>query len=90
MVSPSGDNESVSVSQAVSIYRANLAEGKSLTAPREALSQAAWIQVAKGSVLLEENTLHTGDGIGLNSSQLAQITANEDSELYWFSVPESL
>jgi quercetin 2,3-dioxygenase len=86
IVSPNGENGSVTIHQQVSIYAANLTSDKALDVMLMQ-NRCAYLQVAKGEVLLDGNTLQAGDAAMLETADLFKLTARTASELILFDLP---
>ena len=61
LASPDGGNGSLTIHQDVRVYAATLTDGAQVALDL-APGRHAWVQVAKGSVELNGNTLSEGDG----------------------------
>ena len=85
IVSSNGHQGTVAIHQDVTIYAANLVQGKVLDI---ALMQnrCAYLQVAKGGVLLDGEVLSAGDAAKLDAGNY-QLTASKDVELVLFDLP---
>lgn len=80
---------SVKIHQAIDLYAAVLADGRSI---EHALSagRVAWIQVACGSVLLNGEALTAGDGAAIDRAEkLTLASTSEDAEILLFDMAES-
>jgi redox-sensitive bicupin YhaK (pirin superfamily) len=64
---------SVKINQDASIHAALLEEGKSATYTLDR-GRYGWIQVARGSVILNGNTLNAGDGAGISDEPEITLT----------------
>ncbi len=49
-------------------------------------SRTAWLHVVKGRILLQDQSLRTGDGVGLVDEPTASFTAQEPSEILLFDL----
>jgi redox-sensitive bicupin YhaK (pirin superfamily) len=81
-----GRDDSITIHQNLDLYAAALQEGDTVTHPF-AHGRVAWLQVARGIVQLNEQTLTAGDGAAI--TQEAQITlegASNDSEVLLFDM----
>jgi redox-sensitive bicupin YhaK (pirin superfamily) len=86
IVSPNGEKGSVTIHQQVLIYAANLASDKALDITLMQ-NRCAYLQVAKGEVLLDGHTLLAGDAAMLETADLFKLTAITASELILFNLP---
>jgi len=85
IASPDGEEGSVSIRQDVRLYSALLAPGQTV---RHALAPGrhAWVQVARGAVRLDGQTLHAGDGAAISEEQAITLTADAPSEILLFDL----
>jgi quercetin 2,3-dioxygenase len=86
IVSPDGREGSLRMHQDASIYLATLAPDKTVE-HHLALERYGWLQVLSGSVRLNDNTLHKGDGASLTDETLVTIQGVEPSEVMLFDLP---
>lgn len=81
-----GRDGSVTIHQDVSLYMASVAKGDRLTYNLEN-NRVAWLQVAKGAVLLNEQLLKAGDGAAITEeTKIAIAGKEEDSEILLFDL----
>ncbi len=75
----------VKINQDVDLYIANLESGKSV---KHALSSSrfAWVQVARGSVIVNQAPLEEGDGAAVSAEENLFITAKDNSEILLFDL----
>ena len=85
IVSPNGDDGSVKIHQDAKIYASVLDEGREV-AHTLANGRSAWLQVAAGSVTLNEAELKPGDGAAVSQESNLHITAQESSEILLFDL----
>jgi len=85
VASEDGRDASVTIHQDARLYAAILGAG---AAVEHTLSQNryAWLQVARGSVKLNESDLKQGDGGAVNSETDLQIVAQEPAEILLFDL----
>lgn len=86
IVSPNGHDGSIKIHQNASIYASLLAQGNTLTILTNQ-DRCAYLQVAIGSVMLNEQILLAGDAVMIAQSACYEIIAQEDSELLLFDLP---
>lgn len=86
IVSPRGDKGSVKIHQDTMIYAANLAYGKTLEISLRQ-NRCAYLQVAKGEVLLDGQMLIAGDAAMLEDTGEFRVVAGKDAELILFDLP---
>lgn len=85
VASRDGRDGSVTVHQDVAMYVTILDAGKEVS---HTLSRGrhAWLQVARGAVTLNGETLKTGDGAAVSDESALSVTATEGSELVLFDL----
>lgn len=85
IASKKGSETSVSINQDVKIYRGqyNLGEGMSFDIPQ---NRHAWIQVVKGDLKVNDQTLAQGDGLGISDISKLEIKSLKDSEFLLFDL----
>ena len=80
--SPDGRDGSVTIHQDVNLYLGNLDRNQDnsdrLTYTIDS-NRAIWIQVTKGSVLLNDNTLEAGDGAAIVDETAIDLSAQNDT-----------
>jgi len=86
IASADGRDGSVEVHQDVSLFASLLAAGAEVN---HAMDQRryAWIQVARGSLSVNDENANQGDGLVVVGESSLQIRANEDAELLLFDLP---
>lgn len=80
VASPSGRDGSLSVGNETEIYVSLLAAGESVEHALAA-GRHAWVQVVRGSVMLNGRVLTAGDGAAASSESRVAITARSDAEI---------
>ncbi len=89
IASPNGEQGSVSIHADAKLRVAKLAPGESLPIPLPA-GRHAWLQMAKGSAVLNGNHLHPGDGAAITDETALTLTvpedASEESEVLLFDL----
>ncbi|MFM9939024.1 MAG: pirin family protein [Hyphomicrobiaceae bacterium] len=80
-----GRNGSVTIHQDVDLYATLLDKGKSV-AHAIATGRGGWVQVARGSVSLNGETLNEGDGVAVTISGLLHIEGLADAEVLLFDM----
>jgi hypothetical protein len=80
-----GREGSVTVHQDVTLYSALLGAGESV---HHALAPGrhAWVQVARGAVSVNGETVRAGDGVALSDERSLALEASEDAELLLFDL----
>jgi quercetin 2,3-dioxygenase len=85
VVSPEGSEGSVKINQDARIYASLLDEGREV-AHTLANGRSAWLQVAAGSVNLNDTALKQGDGAAVTKESAVRITAREPAEVLLFDL----
>ncbi|MGB2926355.1 MAG: pirin family protein [Limnothrix sp.] len=87
VASPDGHDGSVVIHQDASIYASILAKDASVTHLFEG-DRRAWIQVTKGSLTLNGETLKAGDGAGItNEKAITLVGQDSNTEFLLFDLP---
>lgn len=77
VASGGGDDDSVKINQDVRLYASILAKGETVS-HRFAENRYAWIQIVKGSLELNGETLDASDGAAVSEENSLEIKALED------------
>jgi quercetin 2,3-dioxygenase len=85
IVSPDGRDGSLTMHQDATIQLANLSTGAQL-AYRFAQQRGGWLQVLRGDVTANGNTLKTGDGLAIANEPNLVLTATMASEVMLFDL----
>jgi quercetin 2,3-dioxygenase len=85
IVSPDGREGSLSIRQNADIYASLLSSGKSLQVPLNA-ERYAWLQLARGSVIVNDETLQAGDAVSVQQEEALSIRALESAEFLLFDL----
>ena len=84
--SPDGRDGSVTIHQDANLYMAALSSSDRLTHNLQA-NRVAWLQVARGSILLNDRPLEAGDGAAIsNETQIAIAGQAQNSEILLFDL----
>ena len=86
VVSPDGEQGSLRIHQDARIYLATLDHDQTVEHSFK-LERHGWLQVLRGSVRLNDNTLHVGDGAAISDEQLITIQGVQPSEVMLFDLP---
>ena len=87
VASADGRDGSVSINQNASIYASLLANGESVTHQLEG-DRRAWIQITKGAVTVNGQTMKAGDGAGIEAEKsLTFIGQDSETEFLLFDLP---
>jgi redox-sensitive bicupin YhaK (pirin superfamily) len=85
VASPDGAGGSLSVHQDARLYAAVLDEGQSVTHPL-ADGRRAWVQVARGAVTVNGETLYAGDGAAIEQEASVTVAALSGAEVLLFDL----
>ena len=85
IVSPNGNEGSVKIHQDTNIYATVLDAGREVVQPLRS-NRHAWLQVAAGSVALNDVNLKQGDGAAISEEPSMKITAMESAEVLLFDL----
>ena len=84
---PKEGPDNVLLHQDASILVAKLKKGAAATHRLRSLRKA-WVQVARGSVMINGKTLHQGDGAGIGDEEMISLSApDEATEALIFDLP---
>ena len=85
VASPDAAEDSLTIHQDVRIFLADIAANKKIEHQLLSLRHA-WIQVLRGEVAINGQSLQTGDGIALSDEHKLQILGQSDSEIMLFDL----
>ena len=85
IVSPDGSDGSVKIHQDAKIYASLLDEREAVVHTLEN-GRSAWLQVAAGSVTLNDVALKQGDGAGVSGETSLRVAAHEPAEVLLFDL----
>lgn len=85
VASRGGSDGSVKINQDVSLY-ASLLDANQTVEHQLAENRHAWLQLVRGKIELNGETLNAGDGAAISDEKVLQITALEDSEFLLFDL----
>ena len=77
VASRGGDDGSVKINQDVALYSSILGSGDEVSHQLNE-NRHAWIQIVKGSLTLNDETLKAGDGAAISDEKILQIKSLED------------
>lgn len=86
IVSPTGDDGSLSINQDAKLFSALLDEGKEVSYEL-ATNRYGWVQVARGSVELNGTLLREGDGASISNENALKLIAKQPAEVLVFDLP---
>ena len=85
VASKDGREGSVVIYQDINLYVSVLSAGDSV-AFQTPPNRFAWLQVARGMVTLNDESLQEGDGVQINSSELLELTTESTAEILLFDL----
>ena len=85
IASPDGSDGSVKINQDAQVYASIIEPGATLTHDLKE-NRYAWLQVARGSVSVNDVELNQGDGAGINREDTLVISAKDRAELLLFDL----
>ncbi len=85
IASPDGADGSVTIGQDAKVYASLLDKAASLNFSLQN-GRAVWLQVISGSLTVSDNTVSTGDGIGIEDETEIAINANEASHFLLYDL----
>lgn len=85
LVSPDGRDRSLTIHQDAYLYATILSAGDRIQHPL-APDRHAWVQVVKGTVLVNDTPLETGDGAAIGQEEKVAIEATSDAEFILFDL----
>lgn len=80
-----GRDGSISIHQDADLYASLLSSGTSVEHPLAA-GRHAWVQVARGSIAVNGETLEAGDGAAISDERMLRLSAVRDAELLVFDL----
>jgi redox-sensitive bicupin YhaK (pirin superfamily) len=85
IASPEGGEGTLKVHQDINLYGAVLSTGDRIHHTLDT-HRKSWLQVARGEVILNQTTLHTGDGAAISNEPYLSLTATQDAEILLFDL----
>lgn len=82
---PEGSKAAVSIHQDANIYATNLTAGQQATFIIER-GRHAWLQVARGSLIVNGTTLHSGDAVATSRAAELHVTGIESTDALLFDL----
>jgi redox-sensitive bicupin YhaK (pirin superfamily) len=86
IAAPDGRDGAVTIQQDATVYATTLERGERVQ-HTSAPGRLAWLQVARGAVLLNGESLGQGDGAAIDDERLLDIEAVEPAEVLVFDLP---
>jgi hypothetical protein len=80
-----GRNGSVTIHRDVDLYATILGDGEAVS-HELAAGRTGWVQVARGSVILNGHQLYPGDGVAARGPSLFELTGTSDAEILLFDM----
>jgi quercetin 2,3-dioxygenase len=80
-----GREGSVVIHRDVDLYAARLVDGQSATRPLDP-ARKAWLQIARGSIVIGDTVLNEGDGVALVAETALTTTATSAAEVLLFDM----
>jgi quercetin 2,3-dioxygenase len=85
IASPDGAQDSVKINQDARVYACNLGSGQAV-ADELAAGRSAWLQLARGSIMLNDANLTAGDGAAVSAESALRISAADAAEFLLFDL----
>jgi redox-sensitive bicupin YhaK (pirin superfamily) len=85
LVSPDGRDSSVKIRQDNELYATVLKQGESVKHELKP-ERHAYVQVARGSVILNGTKLDVGDGAAISQEKVVELTGVNDAEVLLFDL----
>ena len=85
IAAPGGEDDSVTIHQDAKLYVSLLQPGEEVS-HQLGKGRHAWLQVAKGTVDLDGNSLTQGDGAAINNEQKLSVKGLESAEILLFDL----
>jgi redox-sensitive bicupin YhaK (pirin superfamily) len=82
---PEGSKAAVSINQDANIYATNLTPGQQMAFIVER-GRHAWLQVARGSLIVNGTKLHSGDAVATSRASELHVTAIETADVLLFDL----
>jgi redox-sensitive bicupin YhaK (pirin superfamily) len=85
VASPDGADGSVSINQDARLYATLLQPGHTVATPVDA-NRSIWVQLVKGKLTVNGETIETGDGAAIENAEALTLTGIENSEVLVFEL----
>jgi len=79
VISPDGRDASATIHQDAEIYRVRLPKGQTITHEVKT-GRGIWFQLVKGTIQVNQETLHAGDAFSSEAPGILSLSASEDAE----------
>lgn len=86
LVSPNGENDSLSIHQDASISRLILTEDETINLQTNA--RIGYLHLIKGKITVNDQTFNQGDAFSVEPEQKLNVKANTSIEALWFDLPK--
>jgi len=86
LVSPDGSDGSLSARQDARLYGTLLDTGKTVE-HQLTDNRRAWVQIARGTVDVNDEVLSEGDGARIENESVVRIQSQGDAEVLFFDLP---
>lgn len=87
LITPNGENDTLSIHQDVHISRLVLEKGQSFTLTVD--NRLGYLHLVKGQLVANAETFTAGDAFSLGEQESYQLVATEEVEALWFDLPLS-
>ncbi|NBX65432.1 MAG: pirin family protein [Proteobacteria bacterium] len=88
IITPDGKDGTLRIKQDIRVFIGRFEAGKTLELPKTD-TQSIWVQVTKGTAILDYNALEAGDGIAIKGEDVISITFPNPTELLVFFMDET-
>ncbi len=85
VASPDGRDGSVTIHQDVNLYATRLHPGRTISFPLSP-GRSAWVQLARGTLSLNDESLAQGDGVGVTGEELLRFETVGEAEVVLFDL----
>jgi quercetin 2,3-dioxygenase len=85
VASPDGRDGSVIIYQDINLYISVLSAGDKVSFEVQP-DRYAWLQIARGQVMLNGDSLQAGDGVQVNQPKLLELTTDSQAEILLFDL----
>jgi len=85
LASRDNNDGALKIHQNVDLYAAKLEKKKEISLSGSA-SRRYWLQLAKGSLIVNDTSMSAGDGLAVEDEALLTIAANDNAEFLLFDI----
>lgn len=86
LASEDGRGESIQINQDARVYAARLRQGQAMEDLELRAGRAAWVQVLRGTLLLNSSKITAGDGVAITDESRLTISATDEAEILLFDL----